>query len=71
MNAVDCNMKQVIGKFITDKNYIDNITGKPLSKSKRIDSMYDIIRNKFYEKTWAKSDRLMACDLIKEIINED
>lgn len=57
-------MKEVIAIFIKQKSL-------ELSKSKRIDEMHDIIQNKFYNKTWSKSDRLIACELMKEIINED
>ena len=62
---------EVIAKFIKDKNTIHGITGEPLSKTKRIHSMYEIIMNKSYEKKWSKLDRLMAADFIKTIINDE
>lgn len=57
-------MKEVIGIFLKQKRL-------ELSQSKRIAEMHDIVQNKFYGKIWTKLDRLMACDLMKEIINED
>lgn len=57
-------MNEVIGIFTKQKSF-------EISTSKRIEGMYEIIRNKCYGKRWSKSDRLLACEFIKKIINED
>ena len=62
---------EVLAKFLQQKNVIDPRTGKSLSKITRMNEMYDIICNNCYEKKYTKTDRLIAADLIKQIIEED
>lgn len=45
-------MKEIIAIFTRQFNEIDPITSKRLPKSQRIKTMYDIIQNNHYEKSY-------------------
>ena len=61
----------VLGIFLQQKRIINSQTGKHLSKIKRMDEMYDVIKNKNYNHKFTKDEQLLAADLIKEIIKEN
>lgn len=65
------NTSEIIGKFISMKECVHPQTGQPLSKRKRMDAMYGIATNSYYQKNFTKEERLLATDLIKEIIKEE
>jgi hypothetical protein len=64
------NTDEILGNFIRAKNCINPMTGKPLSRTKRLTQLFDVIYNKKYEKKHSKNDMLLAVELVKQIINE-
>jgi len=64
-------MEEILGQFLYEKSLIDPLTGKPLSKSRRIENMYAIINGLVYDKHYTKDERLLAVSLIKQIIEEE
>jgi hypothetical protein len=64
-------MEEIIGEFISQKNYRCSRTGEALPKSKRMDSMYSIVTNNVYGKDYSKSERILAAEFIKQILEED
>ncbi len=65
------NTTDILGKFISMKESNHPITGQPLSKRKRMDEMYSIATNSYYQKNFTKEERLLAAELIKKIIEEE
>lgn len=65
------NTISIIKKFINQKNSKHPISGEPLSKNKRMESMFTICVNNEYGTNYTREDRIMAAEFIKEIIKED
>jgi hypothetical protein len=64
-------MINIIAKFQQQKTQKHPITGEYLSKIKRMDEMYKIVTNTVYDKKYTKSERLLAAELIKQILEEE
>lgn len=64
-------MNAIIAKFIQQKTQRHPISGQPLSKEKRMDEMYIIVTNHVYGIKYNKAERVLAADLLKQIIEED
>lgn len=64
-------MINIIAKFQKQKDQRHPMSGKPLSKTKRMDDMYKIVTNVVYDKNYTKAERILAADLIKQILEED
>lgn len=65
------DVMNVLGTYLKQKNYKHPLTGKGLSKLKRMDNMYEIVRNQNYCYKFTKDEQLLANELIKCIINEE
>lgn len=55
------------------KAYVEEhpITGEKISRSKLMRIMFGIIENVHYGRSFSKEERLRACDLLKNIINDE
>ncbi len=63
-------MNEITQQFMRDKAFIHPISGKPLSKRVRLDSMYTIITNSEYNYTYSLDEQLLANEYIAMIIKE-
>lgn len=64
-------MNEIILKFIKQKAQIHPVTGRPLSKEKRMDTMYKIVTNHVYGIKYDRNERILAADFIRKIVEED
>lgn len=64
------NIAELAVEFERQKNSVHPVTGKKLSKRKRMDFMYDVVTNSKYNKNYSKEEKLFALSLIKKIIEE-
>lgn len=64
-------MKDILRTYMLDKSTKHPLSGKKLSKSKRIDNMYSIVQNYVYGKKYTQEERVFASKLITEILQED
>lgn len=64
------NIKQILGKYIQDKETINPLTGKSMSKSKRMDNIFAIVQNRIYKFNYSLEDRIFASKVITMILEE-
>lgn len=64
-------MEDILGLYLKQKNIVDIVSGKPLSKERRIESMYSIVQNIIYGKSYNNEERVMASKLITKILEEE
>lgn len=65
------NIKHVIGDFVCLKESKHPLSGKPVSKRKRMDALYNIATNSNYGEKYTKKEKLLAIELMKSIIEEE
>jgi len=63
-------MNQIVGKFLKQKEYRHPRSGEPLSKTYRMQEMFNIVTNVVYDTKYAQGERVLAAELIKQILEE-
>lgn len=64
-------MEEIIGTFIISRDMRHPLSGEPISKTRRMNEMYEIVTNSVYNKEYNKDERILAAELIKKILQED
>lgn len=64
-------MEKIIATFIEQKSQRHPITRQPISKEKRMNTMYSIVTNNGYYVEYSKAERILAAEFIKQILEED
>lgn len=61
---------RILSEYTKDYNYRDPFDGRPLSKKKRTDKMYNIVTNMNYGVEYTKEERILAAEMITLIMKE-
>lgn len=64
------NIDYIIGTYLKDKDTINPFTQKKLSKTKRIENMYNIIQNYVYNMEFNNHEKILASQFITKILKE-
>lgn len=64
-------IEEICAIYIHEKNIKNPLNNESLPKSKRIESMYNIIQNNIYGKFFDNDDKLFASSLITQILKEN
>lgn len=62
---------EILAKFLRQKESKHPVSGEPLSKKRRIIEMFNIVINNIYDKSYTKTERILASNLITQILEED
>ena len=63
-------MKDILNKYIQDKLTRHPLNGSKLSTSKRTERMFEIVQDTVYGVKYTKEERILASQLITEILKE-
>ena len=61
----------ILKTYINEKSIVSPLDGKKLSKTKRIESMYDFVQNRVYGVNYSIEERIFASTLITKILQEN
>ena len=64
-------MQSILKLYLQDKLTVHPFDNSKLSKSKRIERMYDIVQDRVYGVKYTKEERVFASKIITEILLED
>lgn len=63
-------MNEILGIYLKNKHAKHPLTKEPLSKEKRIESLFNVVQNRVYDKTYSIEQRILASELITQILKE-
>lgn len=65
------NIEYIMGEFAREKELLVHPTTKIPLYGDRIETMYSIVQNRHYNNKFTIDERLVACELIREILLEE
>jgi len=64
-------INEIFSEYLHDKEVRNPLNDEPLSETKRLYSMYQYVSNCLYNRDYCKEARILACQLMIKILEEE